>query len=186
MRSRPDTPYRKALAFFPSEDFPYTVLQAFREEPISLNVFSTLGNVHGVYQENITSNPSFKILEFRLCKKRSNYFFRFAECFVSYIGRNGRKHQPSVIHPRVRMHGSLSIHTFARMMAGWYFRHTPWVDGIGFITTDALRKHPDHDWHRPPAVVLNNPATWSPDCGRVRANSPSHKYRCRDHHQKSV
>ena len=51
----------KHLSFLSSEDFPYVALQAFREEAISLNEFSTLVTVHGVYQENITSNPSFEI-----------------------------------------------------------------------------------------------------------------------------
>lgn len=49
------------LTFFSSEDFPYAVLQAFREEAISLHAFSTLVTLYGIYQENITFNPSFAI-----------------------------------------------------------------------------------------------------------------------------
>ena len=51
----------KHLAFFSSEDFPYGVLQAFREEAISLNEFSTLVTVHGVYQQYTTSDPAVQI-----------------------------------------------------------------------------------------------------------------------------
>ena len=49
------------LTFFSSEDFPYAVLQAFREDAISLYAFSTLVTLYGIYQENITFNPSFEI-----------------------------------------------------------------------------------------------------------------------------
>ena len=52
--------------FLLSANFPYTLLRSFRDEKITVNEFSTLISLHGIYQENMVANPSFKMTGQRL------------------------------------------------------------------------------------------------------------------------
>lgn len=49
------------LDFLVSNEFPYVALRAFRDERISLNEFSTLVSLQGIYMESGQKNNSFKL-----------------------------------------------------------------------------------------------------------------------------
>ncbi len=52
--------------FLLSANFPYALLRSFRDEKITVNEFSTLISLHGIYQENMAANPLFKMSGQRL------------------------------------------------------------------------------------------------------------------------
>ncbi len=131
----------KYLAFFSSEDFPYIVLQAFREEAISLHEFSTLVTVHGVYQQYITSDPAFQIHYQRLFDEHGQPLeesWKNIEETIRETDNSCGLFQYSVTDCTERMKECLK--SASPLEAGFWYQSTKKPENY-FTLTDAVRSY---------------------------------------------